>query len=130
MVRVSSLAGRVCVRTARPPAASSSSVEDRFAAASTSSGVRSTAGLTVAPPDLTVSATAVALSLSGRVDDDERVALTESEMEALEPPANALGDLRDGVSSTAPTSTLNALDGVQRVRGFKQELGHISPSWT
>jgi hypothetical protein len=130
MVRVSSLAGRVCVRTARPPAASSSSVEDRFAAASTSSGVRSTAGLTVAPPDLTVSATAVALSLSGRVDDDERVALTESEMEALEPPANALGDLRDGVSSTAPTSTLNALDAVQRVRGFKQELGHISPSWT
>jgi hypothetical protein len=86
--------------------------------------------LTVAPPDLTVSATAVALSLSGRVDDDERVALTESEMEALEPPANALGDLRDGVSSTAPTSTLNALDAVQRVRGFKQELGHISPSWT
>jgi hypothetical protein len=130
MVRVSSLAGRVCVRTARPPAASSSSVEDRFAAASTSSGVRSTAGLTVAPPDLTVSATAVALSLSGRVDDDERVALTESEMEALEPPANALGDLRDGVSSTAPTSTLNAVDAVQRVRGFKQELGHISPSWT
>jgi hypothetical protein len=130
MVRVSSLAGRVCVRTARPPAASSSSVEDRFAAASTSSGVRSTAGLTVAPPDIDGKRDRGGALVIGKVDDDERVALTESEMEALEPPANALGGLRDGVSSTAPTSTLNALDAVQRVRGFKQELGHISPSWT
>jgi hypothetical protein len=60
----------------------------------------------------------------GEVDDDVGIAVAEGEVEALELPADALGDPSHGIASAASARALDALDALERVRGLEQELGH------
>ena len=52
----------------------------------------------------------------GKVEDHVRVAVAEGEVEALERAADALGDLRHGVTPAAAALALDALDAGLRVR--------------